>query len=642
MSTDAWGIDDGWHDVEGAWHTAPADTIEAIRTAMGEPGESPVWVVRPGAVDPLHSPCRLTLEDGDDAGVITALPGDVPMGIHDLEPLDGGPTTALVVSPGRCHLPDGIREWGVTVQVPTARSSTSWGIGDLADVRAIATWVRARGGHLVALSPLHAPTPVEPIAASPYYPSSRRWRSPLLIRVDEAGAPDRTIRHHGKEARRLLDDPIVDRDACWTHQRTALEHLWSRLPDDERAAVDAWRRAQGDELTRWATFCALAEVHGHAWQDWPSGLRHPAAPAVARAADELSERVAFHAWLQQLVEAQLGSVQERGGVRVIQDLAVGVDPGGADAWTWQDLLARDFSVGAPPDEFEPDGQSWGLPPWVPWRLRATGYRPLASLLRAAMVAGGGLRIDHVMGLTRLFWVPEGGDPRDGTYVRFAGHELLEIVALESARAGALVVGEDLGTVEGGLREELHQRAILSTKVVWFEDARRPSSGPRSRSPWRRRTTSRPSPAWSTAPTRRPGCATTSNRSWGLWTSAPSPRWTAWCTSASAPARRRSRSPPSRTCSRWTSARTSPARRRTSVPTGRGRSPSSSTTFLTTRVLPRCWTHWRRAGPLQRMTSSFGSSENHPSGPWCSGVIWPISVLDKPPLWCPPAAGAASA
>ena len=470
MSTDAWGIDDGWHDVEGAWHTAPADTIEAIRTAMGEPGESPVWVVRPGAVDPLHSPCRLTLEDGDDAGVITALPGDVPMGIHDLEPLDGGPTTALVVSPGRCNLPDGIREWGVTVQVPTARSSTSWGIGDLADVRAIATWVRARGGHLVALSPLHAPTPVEPIAASPYYPSSRRWRSPLLIRVDEAGAPDRTIRHHGKEARRLLDDPIVDRDACWTHQRAALEHLWSRVPDDERAAIDAWRRAQGDELTRWATFCALAEVHGHAWQDWPSGLRHPAAPAVARAAGELSERVAFHAWLQQLVEAQLGSVQERGGVRVIQDLAVGVDPGGADAWTWQDLLARDFSVGAPPDEFEPDGQSWGLPPWVPWRLRATGYRPLASLLRAAMVAGGGLRIDHVMGLTRLFWVPEGGDPRDGTYVRFAGHELLEIVALESARAGALVVGEDLGTVEGGLREELHQRAILSTKVVWFESS----------------------------------------------------------------------------------------------------------------------------------------------------------------------------
>jgi 4-alpha-glucanotransferase len=158
------------------------------------------------------------------------------------------------------------------------------------------------------------------------------------------------------------------------------------------------------------------------------------------------------------------------GVRLIQDLAVGVDPGGADAWIWQDLLAPAFSIGAPPDEFEPEGQSWGLPPWIPWRLRDDGYRILASLLRAAMLGGGGLRIDHVMGLTRLFWVPEGGTPADGAYVRFAGHELLEVVAMESARAEALVIGEDLGTVEEGLREELHHRRLLSTKVVWFEEA----------------------------------------------------------------------------------------------------------------------------------------------------------------------------
>ena len=160
----------------------------------------------------------------------------------------------------------------------------------------------------------------------------------------------------------------------------------------------------------------------------------------------------------------------RSGLRLVQDLAVGVDPGGADAWLWQDLLAPGFSIGAPPDEFEPDGQRWGLPPWIPWRLRDAGYRPLAALLRAAMVAGGGLRIDHVMGLTRLFWVPEGGPPADGAYVRFAGHELLELVALESARAGAVVVGEDLGTVEAGLpRGARTDRRILSTRLVWFED-----------------------------------------------------------------------------------------------------------------------------------------------------------------------------
>jgi len=152
----------------------------------------------------------------------------------------------------------------------------------------------------------------------------------------------------------------------------------------------------------------------------------------------------------------------------VQDLAVGVDPGGADAWRWQDLLAEGFSIGAPPDDFQPDGQTWGLPPWVPWRLRDVGYRPLAELLQASLVAGGGLRIDHVMGLSRLFWVPDGGTPADGAYVRFPGRELLDIVALESARAGAVIVGEDLGTVEPAFREELLATGILSTRLVWFE------------------------------------------------------------------------------------------------------------------------------------------------------------------------------
>jgi 4-alpha-glucanotransferase len=155
-------------------------------------------------------------------------------------------------------------------------------------------------------------------------------------------------------------------------------------------------------------------------------------------------------------------------VRLVQDLAIGASPGGADAWLHQDLLALGASIGAPPDDFAPDGQTWGLPPYVPWKLRAVGYRPLAELLRAAMAGGGGLRVDHVMGLTRLFWVPEGHDARDGGYVRYAGHELLEVLALESARSGAVVVGEDLGTVEAELRAALANASVLSTRVVWFE------------------------------------------------------------------------------------------------------------------------------------------------------------------------------
>jgi 4-alpha-glucanotransferase len=469
MTTDAWGIDDGWFDVEGHWHTPPPETIEAIRSAMGEPGGRPVWVVRPGAEEQLHSPCALQLEDGTDLGAMEQLPPNLPLGLHELVPVDGGVATTLLVGPGQCFLPEGLREWGVTVQVPTARSSRSWGIGDLADVRAIGEWISSRGGQVLALSPLHAPTPVVPIAASPYYPSSRRWRSPLLIRVDEVGTVDGDVDAVATEARALLADPLVRRDECWARQRTALELMWVRLGEGQRADADRWRREHGREIDQWATFCALAERHGPDWRTWPATLRRPDAPAVDRATRNLADRVAFHAWLQQLVEEQLDRARSS-GVRLLLDLAVGVDPGGADAWTWQDLLAPGFSVGAPPDEFQQAGQSWGLPPWTPWRLRDAGYRPLAALLRASMVAGGGLRIDHVMGLTRLFWVPEGGNPADGAYVRFTGHELLELVALESTRAEAIIVGEDLGTVEEGLREELHRRRILSTKVVWFEDS----------------------------------------------------------------------------------------------------------------------------------------------------------------------------
>lgn len=468
MATDGWGIDDGWVDTQGRWHTASSDTVEAIRAVMGDPhGGRPVWVVRSGTIEQLRSPCHLTLEDGTQLGTVRELPPDLPIGLHDLAPDDGGPVTTLLVGPGRCHLPDDLRSWGVVVQVPSARSHGSWGIGDLADVRALARWLHDLGGGFLALSPLHAPTPVTPIASSPYSPSSRRWRSPLLLRVDELADGDPTIASLGAQARALLAEPHIDRDACWSLQRRALDRLWDIRGAEARDALAAWRAEQGPALEGWSRYCAIAEQHGGSWRAWPRELQHPERPAVARASVALADRIAFHAWLQMLLERQLDGARAV-GPRLIQDLAVGADPAGADAWLWQDLLADGFSIGAPPDDFQPEGQRWGLPPWIPGRLRDHGYRPLADLLRASLVAGGGLRIDHVMGLSRLFWVPEGGTPADGAYVRFHGRELLELVALESARAAAVVVGEDLGTVEAGFREELAGAGILSTRLVWFE------------------------------------------------------------------------------------------------------------------------------------------------------------------------------
>jgi 4-alpha-glucanotransferase len=270
------------------------------------------------------------------------------------------------------------------------------------------------------------------------------------------------------EARQASTGTVLDRDAVWDRQRRALELLWHDRSPTQRDELRRWRHEQGDPLEGWARYCALAEVHGPRWTTWPVALRHPDRPSVAAAVAARADRVAFHAWLQLLVDRQLRAANV-GSVRLIQDLAIGVDPEGADAWLQQDLFALDMTVGAPPDDFAPDGQGWGLPPYVPWRLRDAGYRPLAELLRSSMAEGGGLRVDHVMGLSRLFWIPRGAPPVDGTYVRFAGRELLEVLAMESARAGAIVVGEDLGTVEDSFRRELQDTAVLSTRLVWFED-----------------------------------------------------------------------------------------------------------------------------------------------------------------------------
>jgi 4-alpha-glucanotransferase len=244
----------------------------------------------------------------------------------------------------------------------------------------------------------------------------------------------------------------------------ALEHLWSTFEDDPR--FEAFVADGGTVLRQFATYCALAERHGTGWPEWPSEFRRADLPGVTRFAAAHHDRIRFHCWLQWLLDIQLATAGAE--VSLLGDLAIGFDPTGADGWVWQDVIAHGVRVGAPPDEFNAQGQDWGLPPFVPWRLRAVGYDPLVQTIRAAMEHCGALRIDHVMGLFRLFWIPEGADPGEGAYVRFPGSELLDIVALESARAGAVIIGEDLGTVEDEVRAELAARAVLSYRLVWFE------------------------------------------------------------------------------------------------------------------------------------------------------------------------------
>jgi 4-alpha-glucanotransferase len=224
------------------------------------------------------------------------------------------------------------------------------------------------------------------------------------------------------------------------------------------------------DIDLFAVFCALAERYGSRWSRWPEALRHPSSPAVTRAADALAPRVAYHAWLQGEVQRQLGDVRAAArevGVRVVHDLAVGCDPEGFDGWAWQDVLALGARVGAPPDAFSQQGQDWGLPPWRPDRLDATGYAAYRDLVRALLRQADGLRVDHVAGLFRLWWVPPGVGPAGGTYVYSDAEVMLAVLTLEAHRAGALVIGEDLGTVEPEVTEALHARGMLSSAVLWF-------------------------------------------------------------------------------------------------------------------------------------------------------------------------------
>jgi 4-alpha-glucanotransferase len=242
---------------------------------------------------------------------------------------------------------------------------------------------------------------------------------------------------------------------------------------DRQAAYDRYRALEGDGLVDFATWCALAEVHGSVWTDWPAELRDPGAPAVAVARKELADRVDFYCWLQWLADEQLADVQSQATdagmpLGVVHDLAVGVHPHGADTWALQEVMAAGVTVGAPPDAFNQQGQDWSQPPWRPDRLAAAGYAPYRDMLRTILRHAGGIRVDHALGLFRQWWVPEGASAADGTYVRFDHEALIGILVLEAWRSGALVVGEDLGTVEPWVRDYLAERGVLGTSILWFE------------------------------------------------------------------------------------------------------------------------------------------------------------------------------
>ncbi|WP_086765848.1 4-alpha-glucanotransferase [Streptomyces bobili] len=474
-----------------------AGTPEATRAALAARERElagrllPPTVVRwsggdgPDALADLPEGTRLLIET--EQGETRASLAQLPPGVHTVTATapDGRTARAhLVVAPPRLPTPTG-RSYGLLVQLYSLLSGRSWGMGDLGDLAELAGWAgRALGAGFVQVNPLHAAVPGAPTDPSPYRPSSRRFPDPVHLRIEDVPEfayvtdPER-LRELRERAARLRETvlgkgALIDRDAVWELKREALELIAAvSLGPGRRAAYCDFLAREGQSLEDHATWCALAEVHGSDWHRWPQGLRDPRSADTARARLELMDRVDLHSRLAWLTDTQLTAAQRTAReagmpLGIVHDLAVGVHPGGADAWAQQDHLAAGMSVGAPPDAFNARGQDWGLPPWRPDRLAESGYAPYRRLLRALFRYAGALRIDHVMGLFRLWWVPQGEPPTEGTYVRYDAEAMLALLVLEASRAGAVVIGEDLGTVEPGVREALRERGVLGTSVLWFE------------------------------------------------------------------------------------------------------------------------------------------------------------------------------
>jgi 4-alpha-glucanotransferase len=503
------GIQQEFWDIFGHRHITGPEVNRAILTAMGVDCSSeeslrksldarerdvngrrlpPVMVVSESI--PLRIPgdhdLKIETEQGEfhQVRVVNGeLQADLKLGLGYYVVSSEGSTMQLIVTPDKAWTPAPGRYAGLGVMLFGLRSHRNWGCGDFRDLRDLIDWAAPTlHADFIALNPLHAIHNRQPYNASPYLPNSIYYRNFIYLDVEGVPGFDR-IRHrwsHGDlcaELVKLRASEFVQYEQVAAAKRRALDAIFETNPPGRDC--EKWIEAEGDLLRLFATYSALDEVLHAAnpdlwvWPDWPTEYRDPESPAVKRFAEEYKRQILFHGWVQWLIDCQLRKVQEhahKAGMRIglYHDLALATDRCGSDLWAHRRSYVAGCRVGSPPDDFSPTGQDWSFPPPNAAEHRLDGYRLFRESIRKSMRHGGALRIDHVMRLFRLYWVPEGYDAAHGAYVRERGDDLVRILALESIMNKSVIVGEDLGTVEPQVRETLARFGILSYRLLYFE------------------------------------------------------------------------------------------------------------------------------------------------------------------------------
>lgn len=439
-----------------------------------------------GTLNQLDRPVAPREVDGQLRGRATfEIPGTLPLGYHTLQAeVEGQPPVSapLIVVPQRIEpslLQGDKRFWGVNAQAYSVTSEDSWGLGDAADLGDLVAITAQQGAEFLLVNPLHASENVTPLDNSPYRPVSRQWLNAMYIRPEEIPEYALLPVSHKEAIEKLRqaslvdeDDALLDRDVTWKNKEQAL-HLVFEVPRSIRrqALFDAFILDGGEALENHALWAALTEVNDTT--DLPEQYASPDTDASKRFAEKSRPLIDFHKWLQWIASEQLSQVNREAkqlgmDMGIMADLAVGIHPKGSEAWAHPDVFASGVYVGAPPDMYAQQGQSWTQPPYNPKQLAATGYAPLRQVIQTALSLAGALRIDHILGFFRLWWLPADGTPADGTYVYFDHEAMIGVLLLEAHRADAILIGEDLGTVEPWVREYLTSRGILGTSVFWFE------------------------------------------------------------------------------------------------------------------------------------------------------------------------------